>query len=306
MESVEAEIFRLEARLKTMLPDNYCDVYKTVEPVPMNSAGLIYREGRVAWDEIWGSFCDLAMAGGPAHRGRLLEPGTQKEIDVAPEAYSRVLEEICRGIHMVTGLHAEPSPVAGWVTVYCTSAAMADWLARAITMENVAAHYGGLILSLPAAPAFRIEKEVKNVVTAVAKTTHYWSDHTSEERKEAIALLLREMKSEGLLIQPALQAPWNAHVAEKKDLPTRLFALVGKQVELTPSTQEYPSWVGFECHSIPLSISVTRFLVVSNVLARREGTNVYVPWLAESDPNLPRLADGIARALRCANTPINL
>lgn len=36
------------------------------------------------------------------------------------------------------------------------------------------------ILLLPAGPDFRIEYEIKNVVTAVAKTHHYWTEHRSE------------------------------------------------------------------------------------------------------------------------------
>ena len=72
----------LEARLKTLLPEEYQDSYEDVQPVSMGSAGLKYgRDGRVAWNEIWGSFCDLAMAGGPPHRGTLLEPATKAEIN---------------------------------------------------------------------------------------------------------------------------------------------------------------------------------------------------------------------------------
>jgi len=41
---------------------------------------------------------------------------------------------------------------------------------RAITMENVAVRLEGRALDLPAAPVFRIDKEIKNVVTVVAKT----------------------------------------------------------------------------------------------------------------------------------------
>src|ERR1700761_5122739 len=84
----------LEARLKTLLPEEYQDSYEDVQPVSMGSAGLKYDEdGRVAWDEIWKSFCDLAMAGGPPHRGRLLEPAARAEIDLQPERYEAVMEE---------------------------------------------------------------------------------------------------------------------------------------------------------------------------------------------------------------------
>ena len=55
----------LDSRLKLLLPTEYRETYETIEPKPMGSAGLKYDDsGQVAWDEIWGSFCDLAMAGG--------------------------------------------------------------------------------------------------------------------------------------------------------------------------------------------------------------------------------------------------
>ena len=67
----------LDLRLRTLLPEEYQDSYEDVQPAPMRSAGLKFdADGKVAWDEIWGSFCDLAMAGGPPHKGALLEPGT--------------------------------------------------------------------------------------------------------------------------------------------------------------------------------------------------------------------------------------
>src|SRR5215213_3663574 len=72
----------LDARLKTILPENYQDSYEDLQPVPMRSAGLKYDgDGRVAWNEIWTSFCDLAMAGGPPHKGTLLEAASRNPID---------------------------------------------------------------------------------------------------------------------------------------------------------------------------------------------------------------------------------
>jgi sirohydrochlorin cobaltochelatase len=32
-------------------------------------------------------------------------------------------------------------------------------------------------LYYPAAPYFRLEKEIKNVITVIAKTNHYWQEH---------------------------------------------------------------------------------------------------------------------------------
>src|ERR1700754_2769070 len=164
--SDESRVF--EARLKTLLPEEYRDCYEEVQPVSMGSAGLKFAtDGRVAWDEMWGSFCDLAMAGGPPHRGKLLEPASKAQIDAAPGRYRQVVDELCRGVEMVTGLFAEPSSISGWIPVECPSTTMAGWLVRAINMENVSAYCNGMALHLPAGPRFRLEKEIKNVITPI-------------------------------------------------------------------------------------------------------------------------------------------
>ena len=114
------QLAALEIRIKALLPETYEDCYESVQPVSMGSAGLRFDpDGRVAWDEMWASFCDLAMAGGPPHKGTLLEPAGPAEIDEKPEQYRAVVEEICRGVTMVTDLRALSSPVPGWVRVMC-------------------------------------------------------------------------------------------------------------------------------------------------------------------------------------------
>jgi hypothetical protein len=35
------------------------------------------------------------------------------------------------------------------------------------------------VLLLPAGPAFQLEKEIKNVITVLAKTFHYWTEHAN-------------------------------------------------------------------------------------------------------------------------------
>src|SRR6188472_960094 len=100
----------LESRLRTLLPAEYQETYEKLEPVSMGSAGLKYADdGAVAWDQIWGSFCDLAMAGGPPHKGTLLEPGNEDDINAQFGRYDAVAEEICRGVKLVTGLRAYAS-----------------------------------------------------------------------------------------------------------------------------------------------------------------------------------------------------
>jgi hypothetical protein len=67
----QRELEELDQRLRVLLPETYQDSDEQLEPVAMRSAGLKYgADGKVAWDQIWGSFCDLAMAGGPGSATR--------------------------------------------------------------------------------------------------------------------------------------------------------------------------------------------------------------------------------------------
>ena len=123
----------LDRRIRTLLPEQYQDSYETLQPTPMRSAGLKYAaDGRVAWDEMWGSFCDLALAGGPPHKGRLLGPGLEADIDADFDRYDEAAEEICRGIRLVTGLRAYVSPDPG-----CTIPRRARDVSRAAANAGV-------------------------------------------------------------------------------------------------------------------------------------------------------------------------
>jgi urease accessory protein UreG len=151
---------------------------QSVSAAPMGSAPLRYTaEGQVAWDQMWTDFCVLALAGGPPHRGTLLEPISPAEVASDPDAYERVVAEIERGWRLVTGLPTMRSTTPGWVGLVCLDEAMAIWLLRAIVVENVSVRREGAILFLPAGPRFRLEEEIKNVITVVAKTHHYWTEH---------------------------------------------------------------------------------------------------------------------------------
>lgn len=159
------------------LPPRYLNG-KAVCSTPMGAAPLRYAEdGLVAWNEMWTDFCDLALAGGPPHRATLLESVSLDEVLAAQEDYERVVAEIERGLSMVTGRTIVRSSIPGWVGLRCDDVQMALWLQHAIIVENVNVKREGTVLFLPAGPAFRLEKEIKNVVTVVAKTHHYWSEH---------------------------------------------------------------------------------------------------------------------------------
>ena len=161
-----------------ILPPRYQDSTVQVSSVPMGSAALQYdQQGDVAWDEMWTGYCELALAGGAPHRGTLLEPVHEASIAANPEKYERVLKELERGIAQVTRLPVRRSPVPGWIGLECVDEEMALWLLRAIVVENVTVRREDTILWFPAGPDFRLEREIKNVVTVVAKTTHYWQEH---------------------------------------------------------------------------------------------------------------------------------
>ncbi|MCS6827707.1 MAG: sirohydrochlorin chelatase [Caldilinea sp.] len=177
-------------RLNALLPPRYRGG-QPVSAAPMAAAPLVFdEEGRVAWDRIWGvddpenPFCELALAGGPPHRGELLEPVDPQEALSDPEGCARVAEEIGRGVRMTTGLHTVPSRSPGWLGIQCESEEMAIWLLRAIVVENIAVRREGCVLYVPVGPRFRLEYEIKNVVTAVAKTHHYWSEHLLEQASQ--------------------------------------------------------------------------------------------------------------------------
>lgn len=165
-------------QLPDLLPPRYRDG-KAVSAAPMGTAPMLYNEqGEVAWEQMWTAFCDLALAGGPSHRGTLLEPVSGDEIRADLEGYERVLAEIERGLRLVTGLPVQRYKQPGWIGLVCDDEEMALWLLRAIVVENVSVRREGKILYLPAGPAFQLEQEIKNVITVVAKTHHYWTEHT--------------------------------------------------------------------------------------------------------------------------------
>lgn len=169
---------KLADRQYAVLPQEYMGRLDTVRSSSMGSAPIAFDEnGLVPWDRIWTSFCDLAMAGGPPHRGSLLCNVPIEEITTQMADYQKVVAELRRGIQLATGLSTSESACLGWVGVQCHSENMASWMLRAIIVENILVRREGNMLYLPAGPKFRIAKEIKNVITAVAKTSHYWLAH---------------------------------------------------------------------------------------------------------------------------------
>jgi hypothetical protein len=285
----------LDARLRTMLPPAYQDSYESLEPRPMGSAGLKRSDdGRVAWDEIWESFCDLAMAGGPPHKGTLLEPAPVGEVEGDPGRYDDVVSEICRGVEMVSTMPCEPSPDPGWVRAECYSPTMAAWLLRAITMENVAARADGIMLDLPASPRFRLGKEIKNVITVIAKTCHYWLEHMPRLQQRAIADLFSELTLQSPLVEPVRGGADVDRTAEG------MAQHIGQLTGLNAAGPASAGWLGLTCPDAKSAIWMMRALVVMNVLARRENQVLFVPVNPDSDSGGVRVWSAVSRVHRLA------
>ena len=298
MSADREDLERLQFRLKSLLPEDYRHSYEEIQPVSMGSAGLKFdSDGKVAWDEIWGSFCDLAMAGGPPHKGALLGPGTRPEIEADPIRYEEVVEEICRGISMASELPAQVSPRPGWVRVDCYSEAMAGWLLRAIVMENVAVRLERRAIDLPAAPRFRLEKEIKNVVTVIAKTAHYWVGHMPRSQRHTVAVILAEMARESPVVVPG--EPDDGPGDERPALASRMTQAIERDSgPKALTTQPYPGWLGVTCPDVSTAVWMMRMLVGTNVLSRREGAVLFVPVNPTVDPDGERVRQALSRVRR--------
>jgi sirohydrochlorin cobaltochelatase len=63
---------------------------------------------------------------------------------------------------------------------------MALWMLRALVAENICVRRSGLSLFLPAGPDFRMDFEIRNVITSVAKVNHYWQEHMDAAGRDAM------------------------------------------------------------------------------------------------------------------------
>lgn len=145
----------------------------------MSAAPFVYREdGSPDWGSMWQTFCELALYGGPPHRG---EDDALEEPEAAGVMTAELLGQLQRGIREVSGLNSGLRE-GGWLAVQCGSKRMAAWLCAAIILENVEARCEGEDLLLPAAAGFELTNEVKSLVTVVAKTNHYWQAHLMDKQ----------------------------------------------------------------------------------------------------------------------------
>jgi len=178
---VDPGLVEIEAQIEALLPPRYKNG-TTADASPMPGANLKYdAQGDVAWGDMWEDFCDLALAGGPAHRETLLEPVDPALIKLNPSGYQNTLDELKRGFALVTDLPVIESNSPGWIGLQCNSEEMAIWLLRAIVVENVFARRESTTLLLPAGPQFQLTDQIKSIITVVAKTNHYWQEHIAAQ-----------------------------------------------------------------------------------------------------------------------------
>lgn len=278
-QDVRMEWAALDAKIKAILPERYRHCYNLVRPISMGTAELKFGDdGKVAWNEIWTSFCDLALAGGPPHRGTFLGPASSEEVEADPESYRKVVEEIGRGFWLTTGLPVLLRSVPGQILVRCRSASMAHWLVRAINAENVFARHDAEMLALPAGPRFRLASEIKNVITALAKTCHYWTDHMNEERRsfETAALPQPATAEEALSDQDRYRLAADALARGIRE---------GVGFEIAP--ERVLGWIGARCPDQAAAVWLLRALNAENLIARREADVLYLPVSPEFTPDHP-------------------
>jgi hypothetical protein len=279
-----SDLAALEAKINVLLPPQYHSCYDDVSTTSMGSAALRYDpDGKVAWDEIWTSFCGLALAGGPAHRGTLLEAVPVEEVLAEPEAYRKVATEIGRGIWMVTRLPVVVCVEPGWVSVRCRSEAMVSWLAQAIVAENLTVRREPSALYLPAGPRFRLEKEIKNVVTTVAKTVHYWDYH-----------MPAAMRMPGGMAPPLLEPALPAAAGATPDAYRAAVAATARGIQertgLPIAAGRAAGWVGVRCADAEMAAWLLRAVAVEQVLVRREEEVLCLPV----NPNVAGSAERVA------------
>jgi hypothetical protein len=176
---------------------------------------------------------------------------------------------------------------------------MASWLLRTIVMENIAVRVDGPTLELPAGPSYRLHKEVKNVITVIAKTAHYWVGHMSVMHRQTIADLMDAMADESPLVAPSYDTD-QSNAPALETLAAHLAETIQRQTGLARSSRRLRDWLGLECGAVRPALWMMRMLAAANVLARREGTVLFVPVAPAVDPDGAIVRDSVVLVHRLA------
>lgn len=287
-----SEFQELEARINELLPPRYVGCFEATPPSSMGSAALLYDvNGKVKWGEIWTTFCHLALAGGPPHRGRFLGAVAAEEVQAAPQQYEAVALELKRALQLCVELPLRSDSEPGWIGLECDSEATAGWLVRAIIAENVMARHENAVLYVPAGPHFRIEKEMKNVVVCVAKSCHYFFDHLDPEKQMRVQA--------ASLLRPPLPHEIQAQRDQYEQKMAMLTKQIAEKTGLQTRRSESPGWLGVDCGTEDNAVWMLRAVAVDDILVRREEAMLYVPVDLRSDGDaIGAVSDSVSKALR--------
>ena len=176
---------------------------------------------------------------------------------------------------------------------------MAGWLLRAIAIENVAVQ-GRRPLSRVCRRhrSYRVEKEIKNVVTVTAKSCHYWQEHMLWTQQLAIGRLFEALAEESPLVVPDLSQEKQADGPHTS--VDRLVETIRRDTGLSRSMHRYRGWLGVDCPTVLAAVWMMRLMIASNVLSRREGTTLFVPVNEAGDPGGERVASALVLVHRLA------
>jgi hypothetical protein len=210
----------------------------------------------------------------------LLEPASAEDINADLVSYRRNAAEILRALTLVTGLQTEEAATPGRIGLHCPTVGMAGWLTRAIAMENILVRQEQKVLELPCGPAYRLHKEIKNVVTAVAKTCHYWTSHMPPEQQSSIDALFLHATEETELLQPSALTESRRDPDVYSQVVERMAREIGDAPGLPCFSHRYVGWIGVECRNVRTAVWIMRAIVAENILARREGEVVFLPVCA--------------------------
>jgi sirohydrochlorin cobaltochelatase len=286
-----AELQQLETRINALLPPRYVGCFEAVSPASMGSAKLRYdSQGRVVWGEIWTTFCHLALAGGPPHRGRFLPAVAEEEIASEPQAYQAMVAELQRALGLCVELPILEDVPSGWIGLQCESPAIAAWLVRAIIAENVMARHEDAVLLVPVGPSFRVEKELKNVVVAVAKSCHYLFDHLEPE--------LMPSGVATRLVRPPLPEEIAVDRHRYHEAATMLQQHIQQTTGMTTRLGESPGWVGCDCGDDESAVWLLRAVATADILVRREEAVLYLPVDVSHTKAIEKIAQAVGSAYR--------
>ena len=98
---------------------------------------------------------------------------------------------------------------------------------------------------MPAGPNYRLEKEIKNVVTVIAKTCHYFADHLWSGQQRDIAELFAATETESPLVQPSVVGH-DFEVDRHQALSSWMSEAILQATGLARSGPEYAGWLGVQ------------------------------------------------------------